>query len=126
MNLVGDSSDPNVPAVSAVHSTNGRGVAASSEQGIALEATAANDTAVFAHSDSGRGVDGRSNLAEGVHGETNSGDGVFGLCLSNEVDNAVHGQGGNNAGFFGGDAIVKAFGISAGDITAICVLGLNA
>jgi hypothetical protein len=60
MNLAGDSSNPNVPAVSAVHSTNGKGVAASSAQGIALEATATNDTAVFAHSNTGRGVDARS------------------------------------------------------------------
>ena len=59
--LSGDSATPLIPAVSAAHSTSGRGVAASSAQGIALEATATKDTAVFAHSDSGAGVDARTN-----------------------------------------------------------------
>ena len=58
--LTGDSGNPGIPAVSATHSANGRGVAASSAQGIAIEATANTDTAVFAHSDSGLGIDARS------------------------------------------------------------------
>jgi trimeric autotransporter adhesin len=62
--LSGDSANPLVPAVSAAHSTGGRGVAASSAQGIALEAAASNDTAVYAHSVGGRGVDARS--AQGI------------------------------------------------------------
>jgi hypothetical protein len=113
------------------HSGAGRGVDARSAQVIALEATATNDTAVFAHSNTGRGVDGRSNTNEGVHESSSSapavvgfntapsspnGDGVFGVCAFQEGGgNAIHGQGGNNAGFFEGDVTVKAFGISAGD-----------
>jgi hypothetical protein len=62
--LSGDSNDPLIPAVSAAHSAAGRGVAASSVQGIALEAAATRDTAVFAHSDTGRGLDARS--AQGI------------------------------------------------------------
>ncbi len=120
MNLAGDSANPKVPAVSAVHSTTGRGVAASSAQGIALEATATTDTAVFAHSNTGRGVDGRSNGAEGVHGESNSsaagvvginftgGDGVFGSCTS-PGGTGIHGQGSFNGGLFEGGG----FGVHA-------------
>ena len=68
-NVLGDSANPLVPAVSGKHSTNGRGVVAASEQGIALEASATVDTAVFAHSDSGRGVDARSKTGIGIYGQ---------------------------------------------------------
>ena len=86
INLQGDSSDPNVPAVSAVHSAKGRGVAASSVGGIAIEATATSDTAVFAHSDSGVGVDARSNTGTGLFAHS---DNSIALEASATKDTAV-------------------------------------
>ena len=103
MNLIGDSSDPNVPAVAAIHSANGRGVNASSATGIAIAATATSDTAVFAHSDSGRGVDARSNKGiaiaatatsdTAVFAQSDSGRGVDARSNSNE---GVHAETSSN------------------------------
>ena len=92
-NLVGDSANPKVAGVSGMHSTNGRGVAASSEQGIALEAAATKDTAVYAHSESGIGLDGRSKTSTGVWGSSEQGIGV-------------RGEGGQYAGYFDGNVMV--------------------
>jgi len=65
-NVVGNSANPQVPAVSGIHSAGGRAVVASSAEGIAVEAAATKDTAVFAHSDTGMGVDARSKTGIGI------------------------------------------------------------
>jgi hypothetical protein len=59
-NLVGDSADPNVPAVVGKHLQNGIGVNAISEQGWAVRAEAKDETAVYATSDKGVGVNATS------------------------------------------------------------------
>ena len=127
-NLIGDSANPQVPAVSGKHTTNGRGVAASSAQGIAVEATATKDTAVFAHSDAGRGIDARSgqfiaveatatkdtavfahsDTGIGVDGRSKTHTGVWG---SSEQGIGVRGEGGQYAGYFEGNVYVT------GDVT---------
>lgn len=133
--LSGDSANPTVPAVSAAHSTAGRGVDARSAQGIALEATATNDTAVFAHSDSGRGVDARTNgTGAAIIGECtqsfDSNDAVLGICHLG--GNAIHGKGGGNAGLFegtvviqGGSLQVSPIGFIGGEITATSIFATN-
>src|SRR5438105_3271732 len=108
--LEGNSTNPAVPAVSAAHTSSGRGVAASSAQGIALEATAAKDTAVFAHSDRGVGVDARTNgTGAAIVGQCtqsfDSNDAVLGICKFG--GNAIHGKGGTNAGLFEGTVVIK-------------------
>jgi hypothetical protein len=76
-NVIGDSADPKVSAIVGKHTTNGKGLSASSEQGIAIQATAKKDTAVFATSDAGIGVDARSEKNIGVYGKGGKYAGLF-------------------------------------------------
>src|SRR6266508_951182 len=66
-NLVGDSSDPQVPAVEGTHNTAGLGLAASSELGIAVRAAAKKDTALFATTGTGvAAIDARNQSGIGL------------------------------------------------------------
>ncbi len=76
-NLVGNSANPQVPAIAGIHSAGGAGVVASSAEGVAIEASATKDTAVFAHSDTGMGVDARSKTGIGIRGQGGQYAGFF-------------------------------------------------
>ena len=77
MNVVGDSADPNVPAVTGTNnapgtnvSTAGRGVEGNSDSGLGVLGQSNSGVAVYGNSTGGSGVFGHSEHAEGVHGET--------------------------------------------------------
>ena len=112
-NVVGDSAKPEVPAVSGKHTANGVGVNASSEQGIAIRATAKKDTAVFATSDAGVGVDARSEQKWAVRAIAKKDTAVFassdagtGVDARSEKGIGVYGKGGTYAGYFDGIVMV--------------------
>jgi hypothetical protein len=76
-NIVGDSSNPQVAAISGKHTTQGIGVEAESAEKWAIRANAPRDTAIFATSDVGRGIDARSRTHSGVEGFSEQGTGIY-------------------------------------------------
>lgn len=66
-NIVGDSSNPLVAAISGKHTSKGIGVEAESAEGWAIRANAPKETAIFATSDAGIGIDARSKIHFGVN-----------------------------------------------------------
>ena len=92
-NVIGDSSNPSVPAVVGRHSANGIGVSASSELGWAVRAEAKKETAMYATSDAGVGIDARSNANTGIIASSQKGIGI-------------HAKGGKYAGYFEGIVMV--------------------
>src|SRR5262249_41487081 len=87
-----------------------------------LEATATNDTAVFAHSDRGAGVDARTNgTGAAIVGQCtqsfNSNDAVLGICKLG--GNAIHGKGGTNAGLFEGTVVIQGGSLQVSRVSGI-------
>ena len=122
-NVAGDSANPQIPAVSGKHTADGRGVVASSAQGVALEASATKDTAVFAHSSTGMGVDARSKTGRAVVASSAQGvaleasatkdTAVFahsntgmGVDARSKTGIALRASGGQYAGYFEGIVMV--------------------
>jgi hypothetical protein len=112
MNLVGDSSDQNVPAVLGTNTVaNGRGVVgnSTSTSGTGVLGQAVGGDGVFGNSTGGRGVVGHSTNQAGVAGDSDQADGVTGV---------VNDKGGF-AGFFGGDLSVTGSIKATGDICLV-------
>src|SRR6266511_2308230 len=93
-NLVGDSSDPQVPAVEGTHNTAGLGLAASSELGIAVRAAAKTDTAVFATTETGgAAIDARNNAGIGLAASSEQGIAVSAVAKKDTALFATTGTG---------------------------------
>jgi hypothetical protein len=120
-NLIGDSADPQVPAVSGKHTATGIGVIASSDQGVAVRAIATKEAAVYATSDKGSGVDARSNENDAVHGASEKFSGVKGVAKSN---NGVWGETSSPeaSGVYGHNSS-SGFGVAGASDQGIGILG---
>ncbi len=133
-NLVGDSNNPNVAAVSGIHtagaaaiigqSNDGRGVLGVSESGQGIWGASVSSYGVAGESQKGAGVRGTSTEGRGTEGVSTEAEGVVGFSTNStgvwgQADGAgnglqgtsksgigVFGKGGLLAGFFEGDVEV--------------------
>jgi hypothetical protein len=83
-NVIGDSADPKIAAITGKHTKNGIGVSAISEQGLAIRAEAKKDAAMFASSVEGVGIDARSSKSTGLTASSEQGIGIEAGSIKNK------------------------------------------